>query len=194
MLKRVHRDRAGSGNVKGRVATAALSASVALGLLFLGSGLRPAQAIDVNLGGTDASLVFNPTFLGLDQVGYLCAFNLNQATSVTVELVFDSVTFGDHVTQTAQLPPRGEACAPRSGVSNLSDFIAASVVLHAPTDCSQAVDYPGKCGITASLEVAEQDPTAQGAFPGKTNRIHLDPVLVHGLPGPPRINPVRLPQ
>src|SRR5947209_7293774 len=167
MLQRFRRDRAGSGNVKGRVAAAAVSASVALGVLFFASGPRPAQAIDVNLGGTDASLVFNPTFLGLNQVGYLCAFNLNQATTVTVELVFDRITFGDHVTQKAQLPPRGEACAPRSGVSNLSDFIAASVVLHAPIECSQAVDYPGKCGVTASLEVAEQDSTADVAFPGK---------------------------
>lgn len=194
MFQRVRRDWARSGNARRRIAGAAAAALMALGLLFFACGPRPAQAIDVNLSGTDASLVFNPTYLGLDQIGYLCAFNLNQTTTVTVELVFDSVTFGDHQAQTTQLPPRSEACALHPGVHNLSDFVVASVGLHAPIECTQATDYPGKCRVTASLEVADQDPSTNVAFPGKTNRIHLDPVLVPGLPGSPRINPVRLPQ
>ena len=104
------------------------------------------------------------------------------------------MTFGGHYTQTTQLPPRGEVCVPRGGYANLSDFFIASVVLHAPIECSQATDYPGTCKVIASYEIAEQDPSTDAIFPGKTNRIHLDPVLVPGLPGPPRINPGRLPQ
>ena len=186
--------RAGRVTRTRRIATAAAAASVGLALLFFASAPRSAQAIDLSPGGTDASLVFNPSFLGLNQVGNLCAFNLNTLTTVTVELVFDDVTFGGHYTQTTQLPPRGEVCVPRGGYANLSDFFIASVVLHAPIECSQATDYPGKCKVIASYEIAEQDPSTDAIFPGKTNRIHLDPVLVPGLPGPPRINPGRLPQ
>ena len=186
--------RAGRVTRTRRIATAAAAASVGLALLFFASAPRSAQAIDLSPGGTDASLVFNPSFLGLNQVGNLCAFNLNTSTTVTVELVFDDVTFGGHYTQTTQLPPRGEVCVPRGGYANLSDFFIASVVLHAPIECSQAIDYPGKCKVIASYEIAEQDPSTDAIFPGKTNRIHLDPVLVPGLPGPPRINPGRLPQ
>src|ERR1041384_8035155 len=105
--------RAGRVTRTRRIATAAAAASVGLGLLFFASAPRPAQAIDLSSGGTDASLVFNPSFLGLNQVGNLCAFNLNTSTTVTVELVFDDVTFGGHYTQTTQLPPRGEVCVPR---------------------------------------------------------------------------------
>src|ERR1051326_2666204 len=177
-----------------RISAAGPAGLLTFGLLFFACGPRSAQAIDVNLGGTDASLVFNPSFLGLNEVGNLCAFNLNTSTTATVELVFDDVTFGGHYTQTTQLPPRGEVCVPRGGYANLSDFFIASVVLHAPIECSQATDYPGKCKVIASYEIAEQDPSTDAIFPGKTNRIHLDPVLVPGLPGPPRINPGRLPQ
>ena len=113
MLQRVRRDRAGSEKARRRVPGVAAAASVGLGLLFFASAPRPAQAIDLSSGGTDASLVFNPSFLGLNQVGNLCAFNLNTSTTVTVELVFDDVTFGGHYTQTTQLPPRGEVCVPR---------------------------------------------------------------------------------
>jgi len=184
--------RAGRVTRTRRIATAAAAASVGLALLFFASAPRPAQAIDLSPGGTDASLVFNPSLM--NQVGNLCAFNLNTSTTVTMELVFDDVTFGGHYTQTTQLPPRGEVCVPRGGYANLSDFFIASVVLHAPIECSQATDYPGKCKVIASYEIAEQDPSTDAIFPGKTNRIHLDPVLVPGLPGPPRINPGRLPQ
>src|ERR1051325_8915840 len=167
MLQRVRRDRAGSEKARRRVPGVAAAASVGLGLLFFASAPRPAQAIDLSSGGTDASLVFNPSFLGLNQVGNLCAFNLNTSTTVTVELVFDDVTFGGHYTQTTQL-------LPRSGYGNLSDFFIASVVLRAPIECSQATDYPGKCKVIASYEIAEQDPSTDAIFPGKTNRIHLD--------------------
>src|ERR1051326_6445895 len=140
--------RAGRVTRTRRIATAAAAASVGLALLFFASAPRSAQAIDLSPGGTDTSLVFNPSFLGLNQVGNLCAFNLTTTTTVTVELVFDDVTFGGHYTQTTQLPPRGEVCGPRGGYANLSDFFIASVVLHAPIECSQATDYPGKCKVT----------------------------------------------
>ena len=117
--------RAGRVTRTRRIATAAAAASVGLALLFFASAPRSAQAIDLSPGGTDASLVFNPSFLGLNQVGNLCAFNLNTSTTVTVELVFDDVTFGGHYTQTTQLPPRGEVCVPRGGYANLSDFFIA---------------------------------------------------------------------
>ena len=172
------------------VAATGIAAILAVGLFAASPYTRQAQAIDANLGGTNASLVFNPTFMGLNQIGYLCAFNLNQTKTVTVELVFDSVTFGDHQAQTVQLAPRSEACAGRDGVSNLSDFIIGSVVLKAPVECSQATDYPGKCKVTGSLEVADYDPSTDVSFPGKTNRIHLDPVLLLGSPGNQRVTTI----
>jgi hypothetical protein len=165
------------------VAVTGIMAIMAAVLLASAPYTRPAQAIDANLGGTNASLVFNPTYLGLNQFGVMCAFNLNQTTSVTVEFVFDSVTFGDHLTQSAQLSPRNEACYNHGGVANLEDSIIASIVLKAPIECSQAADYPGKCRVIGSIEVADPQPGISPPYPGWTNRIHLDPVLVPGLPG-----------
>jgi hypothetical protein len=60
--------RAGRVTRTRRIATAAAAASVGLALLFFASAPRSAQAIDLSPGGTDASLVFNPSFLGLNQV------------------------------------------------------------------------------------------------------------------------------
>lgn len=65
----------------------------------------------------------------------------------------------------------------------------AKVVLESPNDCSQATDYPGKCGVLASVESYG---FAEGGM--YVNRIHLEPGLVPAMHTAGRINPGPLPQ
>ena len=62
-------------------------------------------------------------------------------------------------------------------------LLLATVELQAPNECSQATEYPGKCRLLASLEIAG-DVTGEFEFSGKfTNRIHIEPVLLPFSPG-----------
>jgi hypothetical protein len=54
-------------------------------------------------------------------------------------------------------------------------------VLQSPNECSQAIDYPGKCRVLGSLEISGD---VEGTL---TNRIHLEPVLLTGSPARPQI-------
>ena len=157
------------------------AAILVLGLLAVPPCVRPAQAIDVSGGATDASLAFSLTFLGAGQTASLCAANLN-TTTVTVEFVFKVTDFAfGNQTEVTQIPAGGTACLDESTLAEVSFHILASIVLRSPTECSQATDYPGKCRVLGSLEISD------GSFIA-TNRIHMEPVLLPGLPGNPRFS------
>lgn len=152
-------------------------------LLALSTGLSPAQAIELFQPPTNASLVFSPTSVSAGQFTNLCAVNLN-TVSVTVAFVLKdpSNTFGGF-NSPATIPAGGLSCGPFASLG--SDHspvpILASIVLQSPNECSQAIDYPGKCRVLGSLEISGD---VEGTL---TNRIHLEPVLLTGSPGRPQI-------
>ena len=153
------------------------------GLLALSSGLSPARAIEISQPATNASLAFSPTSVSAGQSINLCAVNLNTAP-VTVAFVLKdpSNTFGGF-NSPATIPPGGLSCSPglSLGPGHSPVPILASIVLQSPNECSQAIDYPGKCRVLGSLEISGD---VEGTL---TNRIHLEPVLLPGSPGRPQI-------
>jgi len=152
-------------------------------LLALSICAAPAQAIELFQPPTNASLVFSPTSVSAGQFTNLCAVNLN-TVSVTVAFVLKdpSNTFGGF-NSPATIPPGGLSCGPFAslGLDHSPVPILASIVLQSPNECSQAIDYPGKCRVLGSLEISGD---VEGTL---TNRIHLEPVLLPGSPGRPQI-------
>jgi hypothetical protein len=113
----------------------------------------------------------------------LCAVNLNTAP-VTVAFVLkdpSNTFFGFN--SPATIPPGGLSCSPSLSVAfeHSPVPILVSIVLQSPNECSQAIDYPGKCRVLGSLEISGD---VEGTL---TNRIHLEPVLLTGSPGRPQI-------
>src|SRR2546428_9406689 len=85
------------------------AAILAVALLALPPFMRPAQAIDVNPGATNASLVFSHTFLGAGQKYVICAQNLSDV-NVKVTLVVDSSSANQNLNSTYFLSPGVIAC------------------------------------------------------------------------------------
>ena len=126
------------------------------GLLALSSGLSPARAIEISQPATNASLAFSPTSVSAGQSTDLCAVNLHTAP-VTVAFVLKdpSNSFGD-INSPATIPPAGLSCSPglSLGPGHSPVPILASIVLQSPNECSQAIDYPGKCRVLGSFEIS----------------------------------------
>ena len=143
----------------------------------------PAHAIELFQPPTNASLAFSPTSVSGGQSTDLCSVNLNTApVTVAFVLKYPSNSFGD-INSPATISPGGLRCGPvlslASGHSPVP--ILASIVLQSPNECSQAIDYPGKCRVLGSFEISGD---VEGTL---TNRIHLEPVLLPGSPGRPQI-------
>jgi hypothetical protein len=152
-------------------------------LLALSLYAAPAHAIELFQPPTNATLAFSPTDVSAGQSTNLCAVNLN-TVSVTVAFVLKdpSNTFGG-LNSPATIPPGGLSCGPVSSLAfgHSPVPILASIVLQSPNECSQAIDYPGKCRVLGSLEISGD---VEGTL---TNRIHLEPVLLTGSPARPQI-------
>ena len=171
--------------IKGRdTIRAAIAAACVWGL---SAGSPRAQAADFNQPAINAMLAFTPTNLGDGQYTNLCAINNNKAP-VTVNFVLQTPGLGTAPLQTT-IQPGQLACGPQFSVARnanaqLSDLqLRATIELLAPDDCSTATEYPGKCRLIASLEIAG-DVTGDFQFSGTfTDRIHLEPVLLPFVPG-----------
>lgn len=156
-------------------------------VLGLSASLPHAEAADFNQPAINATLAFSPTNLGDGQYTNLCAIN-NNKVAVTVNFVIQTPGLGTAPLQTT-IQPGQLACGPQFSVfrnanAQLSDLqLRASIELLSPDDCSQANEYPGKCRLIASLEIAG-DVTGEFQFSGTfTDRIHLEPVLLPFVPG-----------
>ena len=172
---------------------AAISAACVLGL---SASLPQAQAADFSQQAINATLAFSPTNLGDGQYTNLCAINMNKVP-VTVNFVLQTGGLGVAPLQ-ATIPPHKQGdppvCGPQFSVfrnanAQLSDLqLIATIELLAPDDCSKATEYPGKCRLIASLEIAG-DVTGEFQFSGTfTDRIHLEPTLLPYVPG--RVIPI----
>ena len=166
------------------VICATMTAACVLGL---SAGAPQAQAADFNQPAINATLAFSPTNLGDGQYTNLCAINKNKV-AVTVNFVIQTPGLGTAPLQTT-IQPGQLACGTQFSVlrnanAQLSDLqLQASIELLSPDDCSQATEYPGKCRLIASLEIAG-DVTGEFQFSGTfTDRIHLEPVLLPFVPG-----------
>ena len=172
-------------DVTGSAFRAAIAAAVCLSAPS--ASLPGARAADFNQPAINATLAFTPTNLGDGQYTNICALNMNKAP-VTVNFVLQTPGLGTAPLQ-ATIQPGQLACRPQFSVfrnanAQLSDLqLRASIELLSPDDCSQASEYPGKCRLIASLEIAG-DVTGEFQFSGTfTNRIHLEPVLLPFVPG-----------
>jgi hypothetical protein len=152
-----------------------------------------ARAADLFPKGSNATLVFTPTSVVYGQSAQLCAFNGGeQPAEVTFLVRFPSTPFSSGsqpITKPARIFPGNADCLYLPGESDLGRFFVASIVLDSPVQCRQATDYPGKCGMIGSLEIAGF--TYSFTYDPAANRIHMDPVLRPGSAGllPPPIAP-----
>lgn len=163
-------------------------AILAIGLFASSPYTNAARAIDVSgtPNAVNASLVFSPVTLStIDDNGFLCLRNYSTDT-VTGIIRFET----PHATEEPpfQIAPNSYYCTnPTTTISGLDELYFIQIILKSPQQCSQATEYPGNCRVVAAMDIFHD------AFP-PTNRLHLEPVLLKGLPGSPRINPVPLPQ
>ena len=163
-------------------------------LLVTSPYMNKAQAIDLNAGATNASLVFPPTYLsepyGSDNPAHayadVCAWNLTNETVGVIfqmqDLLTGTVVFGFPAQR--QILPHGQLCYGTGGPGQSTRLIGASIEFTAPSSCSQAVEYPGKCKVVASLQVYDSFTLAP---PAPMNRVQVEPVFVTGSPGRPQI-------
>ena len=152
-------------------------------LLALSAWLSPAQAIEISQPPTNASLAFSPTSVSAGQSTDLCAVNWNTAPVTVAFVLKDPSNSLGGINSPATIPPGGQSCGPvlSLGPGHSPVPILASIVLQSPNECSQAIDYPGKCRVLGSFEISGD---VEGTL---TNRIHLEPVLLLGSPGRPQI-------
>ena len=192
MNKQNRRDRLGWA------AKAAAALIVGGGLFTTSLYINEAQAIDLNAGATNARLIFPPTYLsepyGSDHPAHayadVCAWNLTNETVGVIlqmqDLLTGTVVFG--FPEPAQILPQGYVCHGTGGPGQSDRLIGASIEFTAPSSCSQAVEYPGKCKVVASLQVYDSVTLVP---PAPMNRVQVEPVFVTGSPGRPQI-PVTL--
>jgi hypothetical protein len=143
--------------------TAALLGACLLASLSSGAKAEDGKTLQ---DPANATLAFSPTSVGPGQFMQFCALNLN-TVAVTAQFVLQAV---DVNANTAILQPGQVVCGPlfeEGGGGAPTVQILASIVLQSPDECSYATEYPGRCRLLASLEVA-----------GATSRIHLEPVLL----------------
>lgn len=177
-----------AGTFAPRTIRTAIAAACVLGLP---ASLPEARAADFFQQAINATLAFSPTNLGDGQYTNFCVVNMNRVP-VTVNFVLQTPGLGiDPQQRTIQPHHPGDppVCGPQFSVSRnanaqLSDLqLLATIELLSPNDCSQATEYPGKCRLLGSLEIAG-DVTGEFQFSGTfTNRVHLEPVLLPFVPG-----------
>lgn len=153
--------------------------ALALCLLALPNG-QPAEAQDIApVSSSNAALVFSPVIFSTSQSdsAELCAWNRSSA-SVQVTFVFENTSTATLVqpTHSLTIAPRHAEC---DFISGVNASVGASIVLNSPTQCSQASEYPGKCGVIGTLELFE------GGDPRQ--RVHLEPVLQAASPHLPLV-------
>jgi hypothetical protein len=159
---------------------------LACGLLVLPPNVRPAQAIDLSPTGTNARLVFSPTTLFSPPTQLsICALNLSNVT-VEVNTVMRSLQgdFPDQVLGGAVAPGKSFCNLLTSIYLNIPDPTApmyAWIELRSPAVCSHATEYPGKCMVLGSFEATTLGDNVI------TSQIHVEPVLVPGSPGNPKV-------
>lgn len=147
-----------------------------------------AGAADLFAKGSNAALVFSPTFLTAGQQGQLCATNAGKVSvDVTLVLKFlplKNPTSVQPVMSARPIDPDRVECiffdADADGLRGL--FAVASIVLNSPAPCSQATEYPGRCGALGSFEIFKTN-EVDGGPTTLTDHIHIEPVLRPGLPG-----------
>jgi hypothetical protein len=165
------------------------AAILALGLFVSSPYTNKARAIDINSTPNlvNASLVFSPTsFYPSPIFANLCAWNLSNQTVEAIFLVKD--IFGGAPLQqtTPTIGANSSYCAPQFGPDG--NFVGAQIIFTSPPQCSQATQYPGNCRVVASLEVYTQQ-SNEAPFSFSSIR-HIEPVLLPGLPGSPRLAPL----
>jgi hypothetical protein len=173
-------------------AKAGAAVMLALGLLASSPYTNEARAIDISgtPNAVNASLVFSPVVLStIEDNGTLC---LRNYSTDTVSGVIRFETTGGTPLATEEQPfkigPNSYSCTNATSVTGIQDTVYfTQIIFQSPQQCSQATEYPGNCRVVAAMDIFHN------ASP-PTNRLHLEPVLLKGLPGSPRINPVPLPQ
>ena len=170
----------------GRVAAAAV---LAFGLFASSPYTHEARAItDSAPNAVNARLVFSPALIELINGQRLCVRNYSN-NDVGVIFLFQTLN-GTIVHQApVTIPANGAYCdTPSEAELTGSGQLTAQLIFTSPAQCSQATEYPGKCRMIASWEIFDQ-----AGVEGST-RVHIEPVLLPGIPAIPRINPVPLPQ
>jgi hypothetical protein len=168
-------------------AKAGAIALLALGLFASSPYTNEARAItDSAPNAVNASLVFSIAYLAQNQGGQLCAHNYNNASVSAAFVLATSNPESDPPALPVTIEPNQSRCE-----NFTTDFPAISarpaIVFKSPVECSQATDYPGKCRVVGSFEIFEAA-TGLESLPIR----HLEPVLLPGLPGSPRLT--NLPQ
>jgi hypothetical protein len=164
------------------VATAGKVGAIAvLGIaLFASPVCAPhAGAADLFPKGSNATLVFSPTTIGDGEGAELCAWNTSDV-AVQVTFVFTRLSAGHQSSASPATIGAGDLKC--DTLVNTNSFFGASIVLESPFQCSQAAEYPGKCGVVASLEIRE----FSGDVITGPARLHTEPVLK---PASPRLQP-----
>jgi hypothetical protein len=175
------------GKMTSHLPAAAKAAATTLALCLVAlPGAHRADAQDIApFSSSNAALVFSPVIFSTTQgdSAQMCAWNRGSAT-VHVTFVFEqtgSTAVGPiQQPHSSTIAPRHAAC---DFLTNVDALIGASIVLNSPAQCSQAADYPGKCGVIGALELFEGGETRQ--------RVHLEPVLQ---PASPHLPVFTLPQ
>ena len=141
-----------------------------------------ATAADLFPRGRNATLVFSPTTIAVGEAAELCAWNTSEGP-VQVTFVFTFLSAANGASASPATIAAGELKC--DYLTDVSRFFGASVVLQSPSECSQATEYAGKCGLVASLEIRE----VSGDVITGPPRLHTEPVLRPGSPGlkPPPI-------
>jgi hypothetical protein len=192
-------DRTRFSEVARRVSAAAKAGAIGVLALALFASLLcgpHARAADLFPVGSKATLVFSPTYITAGQQGQLCVTNAGKASlDVTLVLKFLPLkypTSTQPVIQPRGIEPDRVECiffdADFDGLLGL--FAVASLVLNSPAQCSQATEYPGRCGAVGSLEVFKVN-NVEGGPMALTDHIHIEPVLRPASAGllPPPIVP-----
>jgi hypothetical protein len=175
-------------------AKAGAAAILALGLFASSPYTNQARAIDISgtPNAVNASLVFSPAFIraGAGAV-QTCARNYS-TSDVGVLFVIQRLDQNNTIVHAdaTTIPPNSRSCDQPSVVelNGISTDYTSQIFFTSPAQCSQATEYPGKCRVTASWEIFDD-----GDETRPPSRLHTEPVLLPGIPGNPRINPV-LPQ
>ena len=178
-------------NVSRAVSAAAkftAAATLAASLFASAPYTNEARAItDSAPNAVNASLVFSPIGIDPSDSFGMCARNLSNAT-INALFVFEDQLNQTQQIESSAIKPGNNVCH-TAVVKDIYYKMLPYIVLQSPVECSQATEYPGKCRIVASFE---RDTTSYDPVKGFSyvTRTHTEPVLMTGVPGNPRINPV----